>query len=97
MSSTDLAASANDSGAIDLTPPAASMACRTRASDRSTASTAIVAARKLPVWPTMSPLAKLQRRVLYWPDWMAAIIASAISAAFIHGLCSKGTTSLGTS
>jgi hypothetical protein len=34
---------------------------------------------------------------LYWPDCSAAIIASVISAAFIHGRCSKGTTSLGTS
>jgi hypothetical protein len=36
-----------------------------------------------------------QRLVL--ADCNAAIIASAISAAFIHGRCSKGTTSLGTS
>ena len=43
--------------------PAASITGSRRASSRSTASMAMVAARKLPVWPTMSPLAKLQRRV----------------------------------
>jgi hypothetical protein len=40
---------------------------------------------------------EIAAQVRYLPVFSAAIIASAISAAFIHGRCSKGTTSLGTS
>ena len=56
-------------------------------------STAIFTAGNTPVCPTMSPLAKLTRMKRYLSAAMAARRASVISAAFIHGRCSKGRMS----
>ena len=50
--------------------------------------TACMAASRMPVWPTMSGLAKLHIAASYWLDAMASVNRSAISGALISGLWS---------
>ena len=82
------------SAVMHIIPPASSTACLMRPSCRSMASMEQTTALNTPVCPTMSPLGKLSLICWYLPLFMASITASAISAHFIHGRCSKGTTSL---
>ena len=78
-------------------PCSLSTTLRMRARQRSSASIEHWVAGKLPVWPTMSPFGKLTRRQRYLPLSRHSISLSVISAHFIHGRCSKGTTSEGIS
>ena len=66
-------------------PPAARIAGITRARQPSTAFTAAIAASRLPVWPTMSGLAKLQMMTSCFFCDTLAISASATPAALISG------------
>ena len=78
---------------IAKVPPISFVAARIMATASSTAFTASVAAAMEPVCPTISPLARLQRRNLYFPLLMAATKAVATSMAFILGAWSKGILS----
>ena len=69
-------------------PFAFSMALSTRSRQVSTVVTACMAASRMPVWPTMSGLAKLHIAASYWLDAMASVNRSAISGALISGLWS---------
>ena len=67
-------------------PFAFSMALSTRPRHVSTVVTACMAASRMPVWPTMSGLAKLHIAVSNWLDAMASVNRSVISGALISGL-----------
>ena len=89
LSSSNISSALPWSAVIKGTPPAASITGSRRAGqDRPRRPSSRRGSCR---WPTMSPLAKLQRSSLGTCRYCsAAIIASAISAAFIHGRCSKG-------
>src|SRR5690606_5306982 len=73
------------SAVIRQLPFSARVASTMRPRQASTTSTALMAAARMPVWPTMSPLAKLQTMASNFREWMASTSLSVTSGALISG------------
>ena len=66
-------------------PPIFRVASTTRPTHSSTVSTALTAAWRTPVWPTMSQLAKFRMMTSYAPELMRSTHLSQTSRALISG------------